>query len=748
MIDEGNTNLQNEESSHKKHSNPDKLHYNISKSHMEVENKHSNHSKSKQEEHQNQEHETPLKHPKATDHPTHTTQQGHTKHKTPDTHEEHQGPPGHGGHDHHQSMMADFKKRFIVSLIVTVPVFFLSEMVQELLGLHYLYFQGDIYVLFILSSFVFFYGGYPFFTGMVNELKLRQPGMMTLVAVAITTAYIYSVGVTFGLMGMTFYLELVTLIDIMLLGHWIEMRSVMGASRALQELATLLPKKAHNIHEDGTVEDVSLENLHLDDMVLVKPGEKVPADGNITEGQSYINESLLTGESEPVLRKVGDEVIGGSINGAGSLKVKVKKIGKDSFISQVVALVEEAQESKSHTQDLANRAAYWLTIIALSGGLVTLLIWLGLMGQDLAFALERSVTVMVTTCPHALGLAIPLVVAVSTSISAKNGVLIRDRQSFENMRNIQAVIFDKTGTLTEGKFGVTDVISFNEDVLIEDEILKYAASVEAESEHPVAQGITKSVTETYQIKDFQSHPGEGVQALVGNHEVKVVSPAYMDREKIQITSSRLADVEKQPKTLVYVIMDGEAVGVIALADVVRPESRITIKKLQTQGIRCMMLTGDNEDVARWVAQELGLDEYFSRVLPQEKAHKVRQVQEKGFKVAMVGDGVNDAPALTQADVGIAIGAGTDVALETADVVLVKSNPADIVNIIGLTKATYRKMRQNLLWATGYNAFAIPLAAGLLYSWGILLSPAMGAVLMSLSTVIVAFNAQLLRVNKI
>jgi Cu2+-exporting ATPase len=725
------------------------------KNHPQEENNHS--IEHEHREHPEQGHSKHGEHKenKRTEHEGHTEhlKQDHTKHEEHVEHEhkehlEHDEHPEHNHHDHHQAMMADFKKRFIISLIITVPVFFLSEMVQELLGLHFLSFQGDIYILFLLSSFVFFYGGYPFFTGMVGELKVRQPGMMTLVAVAITTAYIYSAGVTFGLMGMTFYLELVTLIDIMLLGHWIEMRSVMGASRALQELATLLPKKAHRIGGEGKVEDVPLEHLQVDDLVLVKPGEKVPADGIIKEGQSYINESLLTGESKPILRSAGEGVIGGSINGESSIKIMVEKIGEDSFISQVVSLVEEAQESKSHTQDLANRAAFWLTIVALSGGLITLLVWLGMLGQDLSFALERAVTVMVTTCPHALGLAIPLVVAVSTAISAKNGVLIRDRQSFENMKNIHAVIFDKTGTLTEGKFGVTDVISFKMDDFSEEEILKYAASVEKESEHPVAQGILKSAQETYPIKDFHSHPGEGVQALVGDHEVKVVSPAYIETNKLEITSPELVDIRKQPKTVVYVVIDGEAAGAIALADVIRPESKNTILKLQRQGIQCMMLTGDNEDVARWVAEELGLDEYFYRVLPHEKALKVREVQEKGYKVAMVGDGVNDAPALTQADVGISIGAGTDVAMESADVVLVKSNPADMVTILGLTKATYSKMWQNLLWATGYNAFAIPLAAGLLYSWGILLSPAMGAVLMSLSTVIVAFNAQLLRINKI
>lgn len=649
-------------------------------------------------------------------------------------------------HSHHEGMLADYRKRFWVSLIITVPVFLLSPMVQELLGLgSYLQFPGDVYILFILSSFVFFYGGYPFFTGTKNELSTLQPGMMTLVAVAISTAYIYSAAVTFGLMGMVFYLELVTLIDIMLLGHWIEMRSVMGASRALQELASLLPKKAHIITENDKIKEVALDHLQVSDLVLVKPGEKVPADGIINEGDSYINESLLTGESKPVHRRVGEEVIGGSINGEGAIKVVVKKTGENSFISQVLGLVKEAQESKSRTQDLANRAALWLTIIALTGGALTFIVWLAMMGQDLAFSLERSVTVMVTTCPHALGLAIPLVVAVSTAISAKSGLLIRNRQSFENMRNIQAVIFDKTGTLTLGKFGVTDIIPIKNN-LDKEEIIKYAASVEKDSEHPIAIGIVDSSPETYPAENFISHPGKGVEANVNGHKIRVVSPGYVKELGIEINSTELEEILKQAKTLVYVMMDSEVIGAIALADLIRPESKNTIKKLKKQNIKCIMLTGDNQDVAAWVADELDLDEYFAEVLPQEKAAKVVEVQNRGFKVAMTGDGVNDAPALAQADVGIAIGAGTDVALETADIILVKSNPEDIVTILELTSATYSKMRQNLLWATGYNAIAIPLAAGVLSSWGILLSPAMGAVLMSLSTVIVAFNAQLLRIR--
>ena len=652
---------------------------------------------------------------------------------------------GNGHVGHHNGMLADYRKRFYVSLVITIPVFFLSPLVQELLGIgRYLQFSGDVFVLFILSSLVFFYGGYPFFKGTKNELNIRQPGMMTLVAVAITTAYIYSVSVTFGLVGMVFYLELVTLIDIMLLGHWIEMRSVMEASRALQELATLLPKKAHLINHEGKAMEVSLVNLQVDDLVLVKPGEKVPADGIIHEGESYLNESLLTGESKPVHREVGEKVIGGSINGEKSLKVMVKNTGKNSFISQVVELVEEAQKSKSRTQDLANRAALWLTLIALTGGVITFIAWFEILGQDIAFSLERSVTLMVTTCPHALGLAIPLVVAVSTAISAKNGLLIRDRRSFENLRNIQAVIFDKTGTLTEGKFGVTDVISFNENHDSK-ELLKYAASVETFSEHHIARGIVDSTNSTYPAENFVSHPGKGVEAVVNGYKLMIVSPGYVKELGLEINSSKLDVIKAQPKTLVYVIMDSKVIGAIALADIIRSESKDTIKKLKKQQIKCMMLTGDNHDVARWVADELGLDEYFAEIMPHEKAAKVREVQNWGFKVAMTGDGVNDAPALAQADVGIAIGAGTDVAKETADIILVKSNLEDIINVLELTKATYVKMQQNLLWATGYNVIAIPIAAGVLYSWGILLSPAMGAILMSLSTVIVAFNANLLRI---
>jgi Cu2+-exporting ATPase len=569
---------------------------------------------------------------------------------------------------------------------------------------------------------------------------------MTLVAVAITTAYLYSSAVVFGLSGMVFFWELATLIDIMLLGHWIEMKSVIGASKALEELARLMPSEAHKLMPDGSVRDVPLDELGLDDRVLVKPGEKIPADGEVVDGETSVNESMLTGESKPIHKNAGSKVIGGSINGEGSITVEVKKTGKDSFLSQVVELVKEAQESKSKTQDLANRAALWLTIIAITGGAITLFIWLFILNKDFAFALERTVTVMVITCPHALGLAVPLVVAVSTAISAKNGLIIRNRVAFERARSIQAIIFDKTGTLTEGKFGVTDKVIFG-NTIHENELLKYAASVEAHSEHPIAKGIVSSSTETFPVEKFNAIPGKEAEGRVNGRDVKVVSPGYIREQNISVADERIDRLFQQGKTVVFVIIDGELKGSIALADIIRPESKKAISRLKEMGIRCMMLTGDNKQVAKWVSKEIGLDEYFSEVLPHEKSEKVKEVQSRGMVVAMTGDGINDAPALAQADVGIAIGAGTDVAIESADIILVRSNPLDTVAIIGLARATYRKMVQNLAWATGYNAFAIPLAAGVLYKSGILLSPALGAVFMSLSTVIVAINARLLKVVK-
>jgi len=552
--------------------------------------------------------------------------------------------------------------------------------------------------------------------------------------------------VAFGLSGMVFFWELATLIDIMLLGHWIEMKSVMSASKALEELARLMLSEAHKLMPDGDVKDVPLDELSLDDRVIVKPGEKIPADGEVIEGETSVNEAMLTGESKPLPKNKGAKVIGGSINGEGSIIVKIEKIGKDSFLSQVIKLVKEAQESKSKTQDLANVAALWLTIIAIASGAITLFIWLVVINKDFAFSIERAVTVMVITCPHALGLAVPLVVAVSTAISAKNGLLIRNRAAFEGARNIQAIIFDKTGTITEGKFGITDTIILSDDIN-EKELLKYAASVEAYSEHPIAKGIALSSTETFPVEGFRAIPGKGTEGRVNGRDVRVVSPGYLREQNIPVNDERINRFSSQGKTVVFVIMDGKLKGAIALADIIRPGSKKAISRLKEMGIRCMMITGDNKNVAKWVSKEVGLDEYFAEVLPQEKSARVKEVQSRGLIVAMTGDGVNDAPSIAQADVGIAIGAGTDVAVETADIILVRSNLLDVVSIIGLARATYKKMVQNLVWATGYNAFAIPLAAGVFYKSGMLLSPALGAVFMSLSTVIVAINARFLRVVK-
>ncbi|MGB4294676.1 MAG: copper-translocating P-type ATPase [Smithellaceae bacterium] len=661
----------------------------------------------------------------------------------------HQHPPEHhkGHKNGHAHMIDDFKKRFWISLALTVPVLLLTPMVQMFLGLgDSLRFKGDEYVLFVLSSIIFFYGGWPFLKGIIAEFKAAQPGMMTLIAVAITAAYVYSCVVVFGLPGMIFFWELATLIDIMLLGHWIEMRSVMGASRALEELARLMPSEAHKLMDDGSFKDVPLTELKINDLVLVRPGEKIPADGEVTEGESSVNEAMLTGESTPIHKKKGVPVIGGSLNGEGALTVQIKKLGKDSFLEQVIQLVSEAQESKSKTQDTANRFAFYLTVAAITVALMTVFVWYLGMNKDFAFSLERAVTVMVIACPHALGLAVPLVVAVSTSLAAVNGLLIRNRPAFENARKIDAVIFDKTGTLTQGKFGVTDVLVFA-DGLSKEELLTYAASVEMHSEHPLAKGIVAAAGKTIHPQEFKIIPGSGAQGKVDNKLVQVVSPAYMKENITEVQDKRIVELHAQGKTVVYVILEGKIAGAVALADLLRPEAKETILKLQNQGVKCMMLTGDNRMVAKWVASEIGLDEYFAEVMSHEKAQKIKEVQSRGYIVAMTGDGINDAPALAQADVGIAVGAGTDVAIETADIILVHSNPNDVLGIIGLAKATYRKLIQNLIWGTGYNIVAIPLAAGVLYNSGIIISPAIGAVLMSLSTVIVAINARLLKLKQ-
>ena len=646
---------------------------------------------------------------------------------------------------HHTHMVDDFRRRFWVSLALTVPVLATSEMLQHLLGLRGgLAFHGDQYVEFAFASAVYFYGGWPFLTGLVDELRKRLPGMMTLVALAITVAYVYSALVVFGLPGSVFFWETATLIDIMLLGHWIEMRSVLGASRALEQLVRLLPAEAHRVRADGSVEEVPLDALRPGDRVLVKPGGKIPTDGRVVQGRTSLNQAMLTGESQPVEKGEGDEVIGGAVNGEGAITIEVRRTGADTYLSQVIELVRNAQEARSRTQDLADRAALWLTLIAIGGGSVTFVAWLGA-GREFSFALERMVTVMVITCPHALGLAVPLVVAVSTALSARNGLLIRDRSAFERARELDAVVFDKTGTLTEGRFGVTDIVPL--DGRTEYDVLRLAAALESRSEHPIAAGIVRAATERgvqYPAPDgFAAIPGKGASGAVDGVAVKVVSPGFLKEDGLAVADARVARLAEQGKTVAYVLADRKAIGAIALADIIRPESREALARLKAMGIRSIMLTGDSRSVARWVAAELGLDDYFAEVLPDQKAAKIEEVKRRGLTVAMVGDGVNDAPALVAADVGIAIGAGTDVAIESADIVLVRSDPRDVPVIVELARATYRKMVQNLWWATGYNAVAIPLAAGVLANAGILLSPALGAVLMSASTVVVALNAQLL-----
>jgi Cu2+-exporting ATPase len=664
-------------------------------------------------------------------------------------------------------MVRDFRRRFWISLAATVPILVLSPMLQELFGVERAVgFRGDRYVLFGLSTFVYVFGGWPFLKGLFREVGDRRPAMMTLIGLAVSVAYFYSGAVVLGLRGKIFFWELVTLIDIMLLGHWIEMRSVMGASRALEELARLIPSEAHLLKEDGSTEEVPVADLVKGQRVLVKPGEKIPTDGRVTEGESSVNEAMITGESAPVMKKAGDEVIGGAVNGEGSLTVSVQKVGEESYLSQMIDMVRRAQESKSRTQNLADRAAFWLTLTAITAGGLTFSVWRFALGREIAFTLERTITVMVITCPHALGLAIPLVVAVTTALSAKNGLLIRNRTQFEEARKIDAMLFDKTGTLTQGKFGVTDTVAWNGE-LDEQELLRLAAAVEARSEHPIARGIVEAAEESrregnnrkgsrreetrgegrYQAEDFQSITGKGARATVRGKKVEVVSPGYLEENGMAVPRDRLGELSGQGKTIVFVVVDGEPAGAVALADLVRDESRQAIAELKGMGIRCMMLTGDNEAVARWVAEQVDLDEYFAGVLPDQKVEKVKEIQQRGMTVAMTGDGINDAPALAQADVGIAIGAGTDVAAETADIILVRSNPLDVVAILKLSKATRKKMVQNLAWATGYNVFAIPLAAGVLYAAGVVLSPALGAVLMSLSTVIVAVNARFMRVER-
>ena len=668
------------------------------------------------------------------------------------THHQHgSNPPmGHEGHNHN-AMIDDFKKRFYVVLVLTIPIMLLSEMIQHFIGVNW-QFIGSKYILFGLSTIVFFYGGWPFLKGLVDEVKAKNPGMMFLIGFAITVAYIYSVAIVFGLKGMDFFWELSTLILIMLLGHWIEMKSVAGASKELELLVQLMPSDAHMVMPD-MVHDVKTETLKQNDIILVKPGEKVAADGIILEGESYLNESMLTGESKPVQKVKGNKVIAGAINGNGSIKVTVSHAAKDSYLSQVIKLVDDAQKSKSQTQLLANIAARWLTIIALLAGITTFFVWY-LTGQTLAFAMERMVTVIVICCPHALGLAVPLVVAKSTALSAKNGLLIKNRTAFENARKITTIVFDKTGTLTIGKFQVSKIVSLSPSALegagvrSENEIIRLASALEQQSEHPIATGILQKAKDLSiaipATENFNAITGKGVEATIEGKKVLVVSPGYLKENNLSIPQGFTAN---DTETVVFVIVDNQLAGYIALSDEIRPESAEAIKTLKANNIKSILLTGDNNKVAKSVSDTLGMDSFLGEVLPHQKLEKIKELQSKGEFVAMTGDGVNDAPALAIADVGIAVGSGSDIAAETAGIILVNSNPKDIVSLILFGKATYRKMIQNLIWATGYNVIALPLAAGVLYKQGILLSPAAGAVLMTVSTIVVAINASMLSVKK-
>ena len=651
---------------------------------------------------------------------------------------------GHTGHDHHAMMIADFRRRFYIVLVLTIPVMLLSEMIQHWLNIH-IRFPGSGYVLLALASVIFFYGGWPFLKGWVEEMKPFNPGMMTLIGFAITVAYIYSVATVIGLQGMDFFWELATLILIMLLGHWIEMKSIAGASRELELLVQLMPDNAHLVQGDHII-DVKTDSLKANDVILIKPGEKVAADGVISEGDSWLNESLLTGESKPVEKKKGDKVIAGSINGNGAIKIAVQHGLQDSYLSQVIKLVQDAQKSKSKTQLLADKAAQWLTIIAIVAGVATFVIWYFFAGREIAFAIERMVTVIVICCPHALGLAVPLVVAKSTALAAKNGLLIKNRTAFENARKITTLVFDKTGTLTIGTFQVSKMVPLQGNI-DDKELLRLAAALEQNSEHPIATGILQKAKDlTIPIppaNNFKALTGQGVEAGVEGKPVKVVSPGYLKEKNISLPAGYAPDTAE---TTVFVMVNDALAGYISLSDSIRPESAEAIQTLHANHIKSVLLTGDNRQVAESVSKKLAMDSYFAEVLPHQKLEKIKELQANGEFVAMTGDGVNDAPALAQADVGIAVGSGSDIAAETAGVVLVNSNPKDIVSLIMFGRATYRKMIQNLAWATGYNIIALPLAAGVLYKSGILLSPAAGAVFMTVSTVIVAINASLLKVK--
>ena len=675
---------------------------------------------------------------------------GHDTH--PGEHGGHQG--GHEAHVDHTGHEQMFRRRFWISLVLSIPVLVYSPALQQWLGYTAPTFPGSQWVTPVFAVIIFLYGGLPFLQMAVPEVRNRKPGMMTLISLAISVALVYSLATLF-LPGQTsFFWELVTLIDIMLLGHWIEMRSVRQASGALNELAKLMPDTAERVLPDGDTEEVPVKELRERDLVLVRPGASVPADGEIEEGESEVNESMITGESKPVLKEPGDKVIGGTINGDGSLRVRVTATGDDTTLAGIMRLVDEAQQSKSDTQILADKAAGWLFYVALAVAVVTAAAWIVAVGFDVE-VIARVATVLVIACPHALGLAVPLVVAITTSMAASNGVLVRDRLALEEAREVDTVIFDKTGTLTEGRFGVVDIVTADSGAgnpgLSEEEALALTAAVEGDSEHTIARGIRWAAEERGlslpKVSDFEAIKGRGVQASRNGDTLHVGGPRLLEMLELDVPEPLTGfreQAQAKGQSVVYLVQGKHVAAAFALADVIRPESKKVVDRLHDMGIEVAMLTGDSEAVAKAVADELGIDQYFAEVLPEHKDQKVQKLQEEGRRVAMVGDGVNDAPALTRADVGIAIGSGTDVAVESAGIILVKSNPLDVVNVVELSRASYRKMIQNLWWAAGYNIVALPLAAGVLAPLGILLSPAVGALLMSLSTVIVAINAQLLR----
>lgn len=669
----------------------------------------------------------------------HAETAGHVDHSDGADHQKH------ADHSGHEEM---FRDRFWVSLLLSIPVLLYSATIQSWLSFSMPNFGGSQWITPLVSVIIFIYGGLPFIRMAIPEVRKRKPGMMTLITLAISVSFIYSLAALVFALGEGFFWELVTLIDVMLLGHWIEMRSVRQASSALDELAKLMPDEAERIDEKGNVETVRLSHLRMDDVVLVRPGESIPVDGEVVEGISKVNEALITGESKPAGKRHGDKVIAGAINGEGSLRVRVTALGNQTALAGIMRLVDEAQKSKSNTQILADRAAGWLFYIAVGSAVLTAILWTAAEGFGL-FALQRVVTVLVIACPHALGLAIPLVVAISTSSLAKNGVLVRDRLALEEAREINLIVFDKTGTLTTGEQGVVAVETVGQ--WKEEGALALAAALEGDSEHSLAQGIRKAAKKRKlslpNISDFKAIKGHGVEAISEGKQVYIGGPRLIKKLNLELPESLVLFAQqagRKAQTAVYLIVDTRIIAAFALADVIRPESFEAVKNLQAMNIEVAMLTGDSKEVAKAVANQLGIDHYFAEVLPQDKEKEIRMLQTKGKRVAMVGDGVNDAPALARAEVGIAIGSGTDVAIESAGIVLVSDNPLDVLKIFILSRASYQKMIQNLVWATGYNVVAIPLAAGVLASLGIWLSPAIGALFMSISTIIVAINAQLLR----